>query len=213
MFALLDDPFGHRAALDASFLIASRLRARPGDVSGTASRQFTGTTASVTRNATGGNPAKPDSSPMDEGNDSVSQRPSRLDSRTGSASDVTASPRRGSFSRRSVASSRLAEQVFSSTYTTENDSYATPKPTLSDPHIAARDAYASRRKQLEEEHFGKADPYGVELQSTPLARNRVEVQQEQRFRARLPTESVSRHISHVRSAQIVQGANKTPTLL
>jgi hypothetical protein len=224
--ALLNDRCGHRAALDASFRLTSRLRTRPGGVSGTpapakhagkgelaAGGHFASTTTSGTGNFTGGDSAIPDNSRTNQGNDSVSERPSQLDSRTGnSAGEITASPRRGPFSRRSVASSRLAEQVFSSTYSTGNDD-AAPKPTFSDPHIAAREAYTSRRKQLEEDYFGQADPYGAELQSTPLARDSVVVQEKQHFRSRLPTESVGRHISHVRDAQIVQGASKTPTLL
>ena len=205
---------------------ASRLRARSDFVPGTPapanhagkshsaeSRHFTGATTSGKGNFDRGNSAIPDTTSTNQGTDSMSKQPSRLDSRTDSSTgDITASPRRGSFSRRSVASSRLAEQVFSSTYSASNGD-ATPRPTFSDPHIAAREAYTSRRKQLEEEHFGQADPYGVELQSTPLARDRMVVQQQQRFRSRLPTESVGRHISHVRGAQIVQGANKAPTLL
>lgn len=217
--------------LDASFRLASRLRAGQGEVSDASAHDvhagesaprrqvavaatpssgytFNGSSALPTNSRTGqGTGGESDSQTS-----SSQSTPGGLTSRTGSSAGDAAVTPRGSLSRRPVGNSRLADEVLVATFGTGRDG-ASPKPSFSDRHTAAREAYTSRRRQLEEDYLGQADPYGAELESTPLARDRIVVEQQQSFRARLPTASVGRQISQVRSAQIVQGANTTPTLL
>ena len=229
MCVCLDARFWHRAALDASYRLASRLRAGASGVSAaspltvyatdgspSSTQQYTG--PSTTQDSFDGTPEIADGSrselsyavlpEMDGSSQSTPRLPvSGPDDLVG---DSSVHSRGESLSRRPVARSRLAEEILMSTFGTEDD--ASSRPASSDPYIAARNAYESRRKQLEEQHFG-GEVSRAELVSTPLARETVTVQQRQIIRERLPTTGVGNQISHVREAQIVHGANKTPTLL
>jgi hypothetical protein len=210
--------------LDASFRLASRLRAGQGEVSGASAhdvhageaesaprRQVAAAATPSSGYAFNGSSALLTNSRTSQGTDGESDSQSTPGGLTSSAGDAAVTPR-GSLSRRPVGNSRLADEVLVATFGTGRDG-ASPKPSFRDRHTAAREAYTSRRRQLEEDYLGQADPYGAELESTPLARDRIVVEQQQSFRARLPTASVGRQISQVRGAQIVQGANTTPTLL